>query len=162
MTTITILLVLWIHILSAIIWLGGVIILERIIIPTFLKESNVDKSHQLSIISHKYSLLIIISNIFILLTGLYLVYTYDLLNVNQLLTTIYGNFLIVKILLYFAFTFIGVLIGKNLSKIELNSSNEKAYLVIKKTIPFLRLEICIGLIIVFIAVILRFSASISL
>lgn len=40
MADITIILVLWIHVVSVIAWLGGVFILKRIIIPSFKRNNN--------------------------------------------------------------------------------------------------------------------------
>lgn len=159
MVDIILLFVSWIHVLSAITWLGGALILEFVVIPSIFKSSIEKKGEIVSNIGEKFGLVAQISSGLLFLTGLYRVYASIGLNFDELIRTSWGNFLLLKVILFFVFVGLGITVGKNMQKIPSISPQELGEFL-KKTKRLQHLDLAIGFLIILIAEILRYGGTI--
>ncbi len=151
-----------IHILSAIAWLGSLITLEFILIPSFINNPTPINDQLLYNVNKKYISIAHIASVTILITGLYQTFNIGYLSFTKLFQTSYGNLILFKVLLYFIFVIIGLFSGLKLTNVESNISKEKLELLLKKTKDLLYLDSLIGLLIIIVAISLSINPQISL
>ena len=90
----------WIHLVSAAIWVGGSLFIGVVLAPTLKKMSmSLEERIQIMInVGRKFNKIAVPSLILLIITGIYTSYPL-LLKPNLLSETSYGTFLIVKIIL---------------------------------------------------------------
>ena len=152
----------WIHVISAIIWLGSVIAMEFIILPALNNNIGPNNSIFLSGMSKKYARVSEITSALILITGVYQTYANGYLDVNKLFSTGYGNLVLVKVMLFFIFAGVGVSAGMKLAHLDSTSSNEQILQGIQKAKMMFLVDIIVGLFIIVVAVALSFGGSITI
>ncbi len=152
---------LWIHVLSAIIWLGSVIAMEFIILTTFKNGNDTSNGYILSAMSKKYARVSEISSVLILITGIYQTYANNYLDINKLINTAYGNLLLLKVILFFIFAGVGVAAGIGIAKLDNSVSKDIFDKTIKKSNILFSVDIIIGLLIIIIAIALRVNVTIT-
>ena len=151
----------WIHVLSAIVWLGGGLALEFVVIPSILKSSIENKGETMATVGKRFGKVAQISSGLIFITGIYRVYALEMLDINLLMSTSWGNFLLFKVALFFVFVGLGIKVGKNMENIP-NIAPKDLPLYLKKTKIIQYMDIFVGLLIIMVAEILRYGASIQL
>ena len=149
-----------IHILSAIAWLGSLVALIFIVIPAYIKRTDVITKDLLVDISKRYIVVVQASSALILITGLYQTFDIQYLDINKLFFTIYGNLILLKILLYFVFVIIGIRTGLILTKVD-NLSKENIEKLVQKAKIWLFIDLGIGIFIVIIALSLSINVQFS-
>ena len=150
-----------IHVLSAIAWLGSLIALDFILIPSFISNSSSDVGLLISS-NRKYALIARITSSLILITGIYQTFHLGYLDVTKLFQTIYGNLILLKVILFFVFAGIGVKTAHDIDNIDPNSSKENLHLVLAKERKLLYIDLLIGFLIIIIAISLVYNVGLSL
>ena len=162
MTNIFLFTSIWIHVLSAIIWFGSVLAMEFLVIPSFSNNSGQPIGKVLSNMSKKYARLSEVASGLIFITGIYQTYANGYLDVSKLLTTFYGNLILAKILLFVIFAGLGVMAGLKVAKLDAEITSEKLEPILKKARNLFYIDIFVGLLIILIAIALRFDGNITL
>lgn len=161
MATLILFLSIWIHVLSAITWLGCMIA-ELVILSLIKKEESFTNGHMLSAMSKNFARLYEIASGLLLITGIYQVYADNYLSVSGLVNTTFGNTVLLKIVLFFVFAGLGVVGGLKLAKLESNVSREELQNAFKQATNYFTLDVAIGVIIILLSIVLRFNGSITL
>ena len=140
-----------IHVLSAIAWVGSLIAMEFVFIPSFISisSSNID---MLINSNKRIALVAQLSSALILITGLYQTFDIGYLDFSKLIQTSFGNLILLKVLLYILFAGIGIKTGQNIAKIGPNISKEKLQIILVHERKILYLDLLIGFLIITIAI----------
>jgi uncharacterized membrane protein len=100
MADITLILISWIHILAIVIWAGGAIFLEYILNPNLSKLHPKEAGVLSEGIGKQFGILGWVTVVLIAGTGLLRMYMTNMLSVDLLLNSSYGNVLLLKILIF--------------------------------------------------------------
>ena len=150
-----------INVLSAIAWLGSLIALEFILIPSFISSSN----SNVGLLIHsnrKYALIARITSGLILITGIYQTFDNGYLDVSKLFQTIYGNLILLKVLLFVIFAVLGIKSAHDIDNIDPNISKENLQLVLGKERKLLYIDLIVGILIIIIAISLVYNVGLSI
>jgi len=162
MATIILFISVWIHVLSAITWLGSMIAMEFIILSSIKKDDSFTNGQILSSMSKNFARLSETASGLIFITGIYQVYADKYLDVNKLLSTTFGNLVLLKVILFFVFAGLGVAASLKITKLDSTLSRENLESALRKANMFFALDIVIGIVIILISIALRFDATIPL
>ena len=151
-----------IHVFSAITWLGSLITLEFILIPSLINDSNAINGDLVKSVNKGYTSVAHIASAAILVTGLFQTFDIGYLNISRLLQTMIGNLIITKVFLYVVFVIISIKIGLVLNKIDSTKQREDLERLLKQTRKLLYLDLFVGMVIVIIAISLLINPGLSL
>ena len=162
MADIFLLLSIWVHVLSAIAWLGSSIAVLFILIPHLI--ANLDASNKVSfdVMGKRLALIGQASSGLILITGIYQTFADNVLSFHGLFETFFGNVLLVKVFLYVVFAGLSEVIAARLKKLGNDSSSDKVNTTLNKIKNMEFINIVIGILIIIIAVFLRYNVSVSI
>lgn len=141
-----------IHLFCAIVWLGSLVALEFIVIPSFLSESTSFTGELVRTVSKKYSLVAQISSIIILITGIYQTFAIGYLDITQLAQTFIGNLIILKVALYFIFGGISIRASRMLFNFTSEVTIDHLRVLLTKSRNLFFADVIIGLLIMLIAI----------
>ena len=128
--------------------------------PSIFKSSIEKKGEIVSKIGDKFGMVAQVSSILLFLTGLYRVYASIGFHFDELITTSWGNFLLVKIALFLVFVGLGITVGKNMQKIPTISPPDLGDFL-KKTKRLQHVDLVVGFLIILIAEILRYGGNLT-
>ena len=148
-----------IHVLSAIAWLGSLVALDFILIPSFISSSDVE---WLISSNRKYALIARITSLLILITGICQTFHLGYLDITKLFQTSYGNLILLKVILFFIFAGLAVKAAHDIDNSDPNISKENLQLVLVKERKLLYIDLLIGLIIIIIDIALVYNVGFTI
>ena len=149
----------WIHVLSAILYIGSALAFQFIFLPLVMKQSNDSNAQTIVVLGKRMGLAGQISSGLLVVTGLYLAFVNNILDLNALTSTTAGNILVVKVILFVVFAGLAESIAASLKKIPDKLENEKVTELLKKVQFKEYINLFIGFVIILLAVGLRFSLT---
>jgi uncharacterized membrane protein len=145
----------WIHIVAVVIWGGGAIFMNFIVMPNMARLSPKDAGPLGGAISKQFTKVGIASIVVIALTGLLRMYYTNFLNLDLLLNSSYGQILTLKILIFLVMIGMVTQLTSTGMKLESASGPEEAATLKGRIALLSKTTIALGIIAVFLAVGLR-------
>lgn len=147
----------WIHIVSVLVWIGGALFLDVVVLPS-IKDVPGSVANMLSKTIHqRFTPMARLAAILVAVTGLFRAYYLDSFNTSILFNTQYGYILLAKIIIFtimfglgMSINYIGVKLAKS-TDVEYVNTAQKRIKLLSESI------VVLGITVIFLAVALSLS-----